>query len=516
MPPSCRLLEQHLAVAGEGGQQRQSRPADGPGIAADGAGADLHGRKPLAIEPRHLLGRAGQDPLADLGREGAVDDRGLEIDDGDGGHDGLGQARRRLLDPLLEMNAEIVPGIGRLPDPRRILAGGDQLLLQHIDRGGTDELLALLPAIWRQTGMEPTSAGIAGAARIEIAVEHDAATDEGADEEIDEVAKAGALAEEELGAAGGGGVVAEADGPGADPGDLRLDIDGAPALHGAGRRPHFALPIPELEGKRDAEPGDALLLLGRQRPGQALQIVRDEGGERGGERIGIGLVQPVADMAEEIDQHEIAAPPSDLEAEGEGTFGMQGEGYGGLAHPAPLGIAAQKQPVLLQPADDARGGLDRKPGQPRDLHLGQIAVAADQGEDQAFVVEPDAVLIAAPGMIESAWRWAGRHGGAGGRHAAPDIERSALDRAQRAFLCHPPLLSVAICSQEPSPCSDRLPGLPAGWPSPARMRLPPDAVNKSIHWMNLLTARQGIFSMVRRRRCLGLTRSGGNSRSQWI
>ena len=85
--------------------------------------------------------------------EGAVDDRRLEIDDRDGGHHGLGQARRRLLDPFLEMSAEIAPGIGRLPDPRRILAGGDQLLLQHIDRGGADELLG-----WRrnaETGMEP-------------------------------------------------------------------------------------------------------------------------------------------------------------------------------------------------------------------------------------------------------------------------------------------------------------------------------------------------------------------------
>ena len=81
-------------------------------------------------------------------------------------------------------------------------------------------------------------------------------------------------------------------------------------------------------------------------------------------------MQPVADMAQKIDQHEIAAPPPDLEAEGKGAFGMQGEGDGRLAHPAALGIAAQQQPLLLQPADDARGGLDRQPRQPRDLHLG--------------------------------------------------------------------------------------------------------------------------------------------------
>ena len=206
-------------------------------------------------------------------------------------------------------------------------------------------------------------------------------------------------------------------------------------MHGAGRCPHFALPIPELEGQRDAEPGDPLLLLGRQRPGQALQIVRDEGGERGGERIRIGLMQPVADMAEKIDQHQIAASPSDLEAEGEGTFGMQAEGDGRLAHPAPLGIAAQKQPVLLQPADDARGGLDREPGQPGDLDLGQAAVAADQGKDQALVVEADAVLIAPPGMIEGARR-------AGWRPSAIRISNCRPLPGIGALLCHPPLLSV--------------------------------------------------------------------------
>src|SRR5262249_51355663 len=102
-PQSCRLLEQHLAVARKRGQQRHPRPTHGARIAADGARGELHRRQPLAVEAGHLRRGAAEDALAHLGGKGAVDDRGLEIDDGDRGDHRLGKALRGLLDPMVEM-----------------------------------------------------------------------------------------------------------------------------------------------------------------------------------------------------------------------------------------------------------------------------------------------------------------------------------------------------------------------------------------------------------------------------
>ena len=69
------------------------------------------------------------------------------------------------------------------------------------------------------TGIEPSAPALPVRAAVEAAVEHDAAADEGADVEIDEVAQRCRSAEHQLGAAGRGGVV------------LQIDREGALRLH---------------------------------------------------------------------------------------------------------------------------------------------------------------------------------------------------------------------------------------------------------------------------------------------
>jgi len=80
-----------------------------------------------------------------------------------------------------------------------------------------------------------------------LPVQHQAAADECADEEIEEIAVSPALAEKEFGGAGGRRVVAQHDGIGTDVGDLPLSVEVAPRRHGPGRGADLDLPGPQLK-----------------------------------------------------------------------------------------------------------------------------------------------------------------------------------------------------------------------------------------------------------------------------
>ncbi len=114
-----------------------------------------------------------------------------------------------------------------------------------------------------------------------------------------------------------------------------------------------------------------------------------------GRRIGIGLVQELEDLAGEVDQVEIDAAPADLQPEAQRALGVQRVRHQRLADLAAQRLAAQQQAIGLERIGDDRDGLRRQPGHAGDIGLGQVAVAADQRQHQALVVEAHAGLVGA-------------------------------------------------------------------------------------------------------------------------
>ena len=102
--------------------------------------------------------------------------------------------------------------------------------------------------------------GVVRPPRAQRAVEHQSAAKKFAHEEIKEIAIAPAAPEEELGRASGGRVIAQRRRIGADGGDFAFRVEIPPRVHGAGRRADLGLPVPQLEGPRDAEARDPPLL----------------------------------------------------------------------------------------------------------------------------------------------------------------------------------------------------------------------------------------------------------------
>ena len=121
-----------------------------------------------------------------------------------------------------------------------------------------------------------------------------------------------------------------------------------------------------------------------------------------GRRIAVGLVQACSGRPRKSMRKRSLERRPILRPKKNAPFGIEREGHRGLADPAALRRLLQQQPVGLELPHDDRDGLRRQPGQPRDLGLGEAAVAADQREDQPLVVEPHAGLVGAAARIDRA------------------------------------------------------------------------------------------------------------------
>ena len=84
-------------------------------------------------------------------------------------------------------------------------------------------------------------------------------------------------AEDEFGPAGGGGVVFDEDRHRKPASKLPRKVDAAPGLHRPLRRADLVGPVPQFEGDRHADPGDALPLPFREFGGQLLIGRKGEG-----------------------------------------------------------------------------------------------------------------------------------------------------------------------------------------------------------------------------------------------
>ena len=177
--------------------------------------------------------------------------------------------------------------------------------------------------------------------------------------------------------------------------DVGADVAVAPLVHDLARRAGGVGPVPQLERHGDAEPGDALVLRGVEPGAQALDAGADEIDGLARRRIAVGILQHGADVAEEIDQHQLGAAAADLQAEEIGAVGIERHRDGWLADLAAHRRLAQQQAFVLQLAHDDRDGLRRQPGHAGDLGLGKAAVLADERKHQALVVVAHAALVGA-------------------------------------------------------------------------------------------------------------------------
>lgn len=74
-------------------------------------------------------------------------------------------------------------------------------------------------------------------------------------------------------------------------GDCRLQVEMAPPVHLVARCADLLGPVPEFEGRRYADAGDALALLRVKLPHELVDTLDDERDEIFGQRIGVDLVQ---------------------------------------------------------------------------------------------------------------------------------------------------------------------------------------------------------------------------------
>ena len=97
-----------------------------------------------------------------------------------------------------------------------------------------------------------------------MAVDDNAAADKIAHEEIGIAVEAVALAKQELRRAGRRRVIAEMHRPVTQLGNLAGNVEVAPGLQNLMRGAHLFFPVPEFEGRGNAEAADSAFLFRRQ------------------------------------------------------------------------------------------------------------------------------------------------------------------------------------------------------------------------------------------------------------
>ncbi len=133
-----------------------------------------------------------------------------KIDDGGRGDDGLGESRSAILDPDLQRLAVVDPVARRNTRAAGChshgrAAGFSSTKIEAIFRSCT-----VLPCRFC-TGSGPSEPAVPVRPEKQRRIQHDAATDEGADEEIDEIRILRANAEDQFGGAGARGIVFQKD-----------------------------------------------------------------------------------------------------------------------------------------------------------------------------------------------------------------------------------------------------------------------------------------------------------------
>ena len=103
------VLEQNFAIASEMLNQRQCRAPDRTRVGSDRTRDNVDVAQAAPIQAGKNLSRARGETLAHRGWKRAVDHDRFKVDDGDRRDRRVGQSRRGILDPSVELHPEFAP-----------------------------------------------------------------------------------------------------------------------------------------------------------------------------------------------------------------------------------------------------------------------------------------------------------------------------------------------------------------------------------------------------------------------
>ena len=199
-------------------------------------------------------------------------------------------------------------------------------------------------------------------------------------------------------------IVRQDDRPSAVARNLAVYVEAPPAIHDLARRADLGFPIPQLEGGSDPEAHDASEQERGEIARQRGQILAQECRDLFRRRIGVEMAAPRPHRAREIHEIKVAAAPADLEAEGEGSVGIERKRHRWLADPAAPRAAPQEKGIRFEPVDDRRHRLGREARESCNLSLRKPAMTANEREDEALIIEPHPALVGAAVAIGRARR----------------------------------------------------------------------------------------------------------------
>ena len=132
-------FEKYILVKEKAGEEGKARSAHRAGARSNRAFANLERREPLLIGGARFLAHKGDEPLPHLGRKAAVDDHLAEIEHGYRCDNGLREAIRCFLEPIIENRTETFPSL-RSEEADRVDIGDDQTLFQTVQRRRVNQL----------------------------------------------------------------------------------------------------------------------------------------------------------------------------------------------------------------------------------------------------------------------------------------------------------------------------------------------------------------------------------------
>ena len=327
------------------------------------------------VQVREPVARAFGHAVADRFGHGAFDQDRLDFDDRGNRGGGDGEVAGGFVDPGCDEGFEFGPVVRGLAQAVRVDALGGHGAFQRVKRCDVQKLGRAAFAIGNGQGAE--GGGVQVGARDDLAVQHQAAADEGPDVDIGEVLKVVAAPGEVFGYAGGGCVVLDDDIEAGFGADGLGQVETLPALHRFPRRADKFQPIPDLVRAGDAQARDAGARLGMCRVDLAKRLSQ-EAEDLFDVGIVVGGAARIKDGALEIDKHKFRRTASDGQPQRHDAVGIEAHGNRGFADLALDRFAPGQKIFGFESADDVRHGLRRKPGFAGDGGAGHRALPANK------------------------------------------------------------------------------------------------------------------------------------------
>ena len=232
-------------------------------------------------------------------------------------------------------------------------------------------------------------------AGVQVRVDHQAATQEGVDEQVQKTLELTPAPRHQFRHAGGRGVLGKADRQIGQLLHFGGQVELVPARRLFLRQPQQTVPATELERRRNTYAHQARGQLGTQLLAQVRHMLAEHRQQGFGLRKRVGQVLAQPHLAGEVDQQPVGAAPADLDADRKSPVRVQRQRHRGLADASSHRLMAQQQIVFFQPGRDQAYGLRSEPGQARQIGLGQAAMGADGLQHHPLIELPHADVVGA-------------------------------------------------------------------------------------------------------------------------